>query len=311
MQPTLNELRQAMTSKVRLTVLAVALLGVSANAGWAEEGPFPVRLNPRLMLESVDDAAIGVRLRGPLWPDWPESGGLELFRLAPHPSDGPFVSFEERIVDVKVANSCIELRTLSDVGYEGRFRNDWEVQRGLLRQCEVIEMLRDVREAQFSYVQDFVLTAEAPDELSPMIDNEAMFFRLCDGYIANDRSIPWSTFDKIVEVEVHSPFDIHVWAEHAVLKDDFGNELPVGAVTVVWLWAWGDFTGDGVEDVLVETISQAAHWSGPGRTPPWLARNSFGGLYVLTRMGSDDVLKVADADKYLTNESLDGKSCDR
>ncbi|MCZ6666135.1 MAG: hypothetical protein O7B81_12575 [Gammaproteobacteria bacterium] len=293
----------------RSAVLALTLLGVSANACWAEEGPFPVRVNPRLALERVDAAAIDARLRGPLWPDWPDSGGAELFKLAPLSPDGPIESFEERIVDVKVANNCIELRALSDAGYEGRYRNDWEVQRGLLRQCDVIEMLRDVGEARMSYVQDFVLTADAPDVLPPMIENGAMFRRLCDQYIANDRSIPWSTFDKIVEVEVHSPFDIHVWAEHAVLKDDVGNELPVGALTVVWLWAWGDFTGDGVEDVLVETISQAAHWSGPGRTPPWLARNSFGELYVLTRMGSDDVLKVADADKYLNPENLQFQTC--
>ena len=297
--------------RVLITAMA-AFLGVGACAAWAEEGPFPVRLNPRLALESVDAAAIDARLRGPLWPDWPDSGGAELFKLAPLTPDGPIDSFDERIIDVKVANSCIELRTLSDAGYEGRFRNEWEVQRGLLRQCEVIEMLRDVREAQFSYVRDFVLTAEAPDVLSPMIDNEAMFFRLCDGYIANDRSIPWSTFHKIVDVEVHSPFDIHVWAEHSVLEDDFGNALPVGAVTVVWLWAWGDFTGDGIEDVLVETNSQPAHWSEPDHTtPPWLARNSHGELYVLTRKGSEDVLTVVDAEKFLTGEWLDGKSCDR
>lgn len=301
-------MHRRMRNNVR--VAALALLCATTTAGQAEEGPFPVRVNPRLALESVDAAAIDARLSGPLWPDWPDSGGAELFKLAPHPSDGAFVSFEERILDVKVANSCIELRTLSDAGYEGRFRNEWEVQRGLLRQCEVIEMLRDVREAQFSYVRDFVLTAEAPDVLSPMIDNEAMFFRLCDGYIANDRSIPWSTFHKIVDVEVHSPFDIHVWAEHSVLEDDFGNALPVGAVTVVWLWAWGDFTGDGTEDVLVETNSQPAHWSEPDHTTqPWLARNSHGELYVLTRNASEDVLTVVDAEQYLTPENLRFQPC--
>lgn len=292
-----------------MRVAALALLCATATAGQAEEAPFPVRVNPRLALESVDAAAIDARLRGPLWPDWPDSGGLELFKLAPLSSDGPIESFEERVVDVEVANNCIELRALSDAGYEGRFRNDWQVQHGLLRQCDVIEMLRDVGDSQESYVHDFVLTADAPDVLPPMIENGAMFRRLCDQYIANDRSIPWSTFDKIVKVEVRSPFDVHVWAEHSVLKDDVGNELPVGTLTVVWLWAWGDFTGDGVEDVLVETHSQAAHWSGPDNTPPWIARNLFGELYVLTREGSDDVLTVVDAEKYLTPENLQFQTC--
>ncbi len=300
--------RVTISGHARSAVLALTLLGVSASAGWAEEGPFPVRLNPILELESVDPAAIDARLRGPLWPDSLDDPGIELFKVAPQLSYGLFKSFEERVIDRQVAGNCPALRALSEAGYEGRFRNNWQVQQALIRRCDAIEMLLDVREARVSYVREFTLSAEAPDVLPAMIDNSVPFDIFCDQYAANQASISWGAFDTIVKVEVRSPLMIRVWAERFVLNPGEDDQIIGGGLTAVRLLAWGDFTGEGTEDILVESISGPVDWIGLDRRLSFATASSVE-LFILTRSSHDEVLRVVGVERHLRSWQRNGEKC--
>jgi len=292
-------------------VAALALLCATTTAGQAEEGLFPVRVNPRLELESADPAAIEARIRGPLWPSMPDDGGFDLYRLVPLSPDGPIESFDERIIDVKVANDCIELRALSDAGYEGRFRNDWEVQRGLLNQCYAFRLIQNARAAETSYVQDFMMNAAAVDVLPVMVNNGALFDRLCDEYIANHNAVPWSAFDKIVEIKSRNEFDMIVLTEHRDSSDAQGEYRSVGGGYVgVEILAWADFNADGIEDLLISSYSRPLTWY-PDDADYFVHRDSLDVIYLITRDSPGSVLRVIDAEQYLTDEWLDGVPCPR
>ena len=300
-----------MVTRRYLVAAMAALLCAATSTGWAEEGPFPVRVNPRLLLDSIDATAIDARLQGPLWPDWPDSGGLELYRLAPLSPEGPIESFEERIVDVKVANNCIELQDLSDAGYEGRYRQDWELQRGLLNQCYAFRLIQDARPAGTSYVHDFIMNSDAVNVLPVMVNNGALFDRLCDEFIANRNAVPWSEFDKIIEIEIRNEFDMVVLTEHRDNPEAQGEYHSVGGGQVgVEILAWGDFTADGTEDLLISSHSRPITWR-PDDADHLVHRDSLDVIYLVTRDASDAVLRVIDAEKYLRDDWLDGEPCPR
>ena len=280
---------------------AVGVLLIWIGAAVAEEGTYPVKLNPRLGLASVDDAAIDARLRRFFWPGSKQSRGLDLYRLRDDYSRLT-MKFEEAVLDQVLATNCIELKALTKAGYAARFRNEEDLQFGLLNTCEAIEMLRRARPARISYVRDFVMSAEAVNVLPVMLDNGAMFGRLCEEFIANRLGVAWSNFDKIINVEVHGEYGIHVLAQQRT--DIESGEFPSssGGDIDVSLLVWADFNGDGVEDMLIESGSRPVDWLGLDRNLVY-ARNILSEVYIVTRHSPEEVLRVIDAERYLAKYS--------
>lgn len=286
--------------------MLAALAGACAVA--SEETRYPIKLNPDLGLASTDDAAIDARLHGPLWPSMPDEPGLEIYLFREDPWVAYETPFEDLVIDTKVAANCIELKALTEAGYLGRYRNDRDVQKGLLETCEAIELLRTARPARVSYVRDFVLDADALDVLPPMIDNGALVDRLCEEYVANSRGIAWSAMDEILEVERWGDYGMTVWAQYAAPNPEDEYPLAAGLRTSINLWAWADFTGDGIEELLFNTGSNAVGWAGPERKL-FIARDSLGGTYILRRNAPGAVLQVVNAERHLSPERLNSESC--
>ncbi len=291
----------------RAAAFATALALVCAGAALSAEGPYPVKLNPRLGLESADTAAIDARLGGPLWPDWPEGWGLDLYKFSRDPWFSGNTPFEDLVIDQALATNCIELKALTEAGYLGRYRNDRGVQQGLLKECEAIEMLRRVRPARISYVRDFVMSANAVDVLPVMLD-QPFGRQLCDEYAANQQGVPWSAFYRSVEVDVRDDYTIEVMAETQGPKMDDPMMISLGDQTWVKVMAWGDFNEDGVEDLLLLSRSTSVEWHGPERKP-FFARTTWDEMYVVTRDAPGAVMRVINEERYLTPERLRSYSC--
>ena len=278
-------------------VALLILTGAAVAAGW----PYPVKLNPRLGLASVDAAAIDARLRRFFWPGSKTSRGLDLYKLRDDYSRFT-MKFEEAVLDQALATNCIELKALTKAGYAARYRHEEDLQFGLLNTCEAIEMLRRARPARISYVRDFAMSAEAVNVLPVMLDNGAMFGRLCEEFIANRQGVAWSNVDKIINVKIHGEFAIRVLAQQDTDIQSEGFPSSSGGSINVSLLAWADFNGDGVEDMLIDSASRPVDWFGPDRNLVY-ARNILPEVYVVTRHSPEEVLRVIDAERYLAKYS--------
>ncbi len=299
----------ALPVRARVAVSAAALSALlGACTSPAEDVLYPVKLNPMLALESVDAVAIDARLAGPLWPSAPEEPGLEVYLFREDPWIASETPFEDLVIDAKLATNCIELKALTEAGYLGRYRNDRGAQWGLLKECEAIQLLRTARPAGVSFVRDFVLDADAVDVLPSMIDNGDLVGRLCEEYIANTQGVAWSAMDDIVEVEQRGDYDVVVWAQYAAANPEDDYPLAAGLRTNIRLLAWADFTGDGVEEMLFYTGSNAVNWSGPEREL-FFARDSLSDTYILRRNAPGAVLRVVDAERYLMNPAHQRDPC--
>ena len=249
-----------------LTGLA-ALVLAGAGSGWAEEGLFPVRLNPDLGLASVDPAEIEARLRWPLWPDLPDDPGLELYKFRVDPWIAYKKPFSELVIDQQYVPNCTAMISLTNFGYLARYRNDREIQKLLFTRCEAIEFLHTARPSHVSYVQNFVMSLEAPDVLPVMIGNGVSSLDLCNEITANEQRVPWSAVDPFVDVGAPVIYRMGVQAEYAELVDGVHVPMGIGAETYLEILAWADFNDDGVEDVLIRSHSVGMEWWVPQMHP--------------------------------------------
>ena len=295
--------------KPRIAALVVAVTLVWIGAAVAAEGPFPVKLNPRLGLASVDDAAIDARLhhRRFSWPDWVESLGLDLYKIRPgYLSLG--MTFEEAVLEQALATNCIELKAFTEAGLTGRYQNDYAIQHGLLKECEAIEVLRRARPARTSYVRDFVMSENAVHVLPVMLD-QPFRRQLCEEFAANKRGVPWSAYYRIVEVDVRDDYTMKVMAETRSPEADDPMMISLGDETWVEAVAWADFNEDGVEDLLLLSRSTQVELQGPERKLIFVARTTWNEMYLVTRDAPGAVMRVIDAERYLTPERLRSYSC--
>ena len=287
-------------------VAVVVLLWV--GGALAAEGPYPVRLHPWVELDSVDDAAIDARLRDPFSPDDPKGGGVTVHTLKERPLDR-WADWEDRIGESAVANNCVELKALTDAGYSAFSPFKFMRQQALLNWCRILETLRRARPARVSYLRDFVMSAAAVDTLPVMLNYARHTRGKCAEYIANRDGVPWSAMDKIVEVDVIDETSMRVLTEHPNERFTEGGFVWVGGGwTSVRVMAWGDFNGDGIEDLLMNVGSHAVTWR--KHTGDYsVATANLGDLFVVTRDAPGAVLHVLDAERYLAPESRGSEPC--
>lgn len=281
---------------------------VVAGAALAEDGSFPVRLNPDLGLASVDPAEIEARLRWPLWPDRPDDPGLKLYKFRGNPWVVFKKSFSEMVIDQQFAPNCAAMIWLTNLGYLAGSQNDREIQKLIFTECEAIEFLHTARPSRVSFVRDFIMSVEAPDVLPVMISNGGSSLDFCSEIAANERRVPWSAVDPFMDVGAPVIYRMGVQAEYGELVDGAQVRMGIGAETYLEILAWADFNGDGVEDVLIRSHTVAMEWSEPDRRE-WYARFGANDYYVVTRHSPGSALYVVDPERHLATAKRKGISC--
>jgi hypothetical protein len=234
------------------------MLGPAGPALAAEEGPYPVWWSGELELESLD--RVDQRLRRDLWPGDP--GGFPLFKGAP----GNY--------ETVAAHSCESLFRLTDEGYSAITTNDLHAQNLLLSECRAIALLGRAKPARVSHLRDFVMNAAALDHLPALLNLYPSCEFICYAVEANERGIPFTKFETPLVVDVESGDEITVWT--------------TGWMAHLTVMARGDFTADGVDDMLL--ISSGGATEGSWKT----AR-----LYLMTRDAPGAVLRVIGAEREL------------
>ncbi len=240
------------------TLVAAISLSLISAASAAAEGPYPIWWSTELELDSLDE--VEARLRRDLWLDFPE--GLKLYRA-------------QGAGHVRAhARNCISLWKLSEAGYDGGNSSDIGVQHYHRSVCRAIALLGQAKSARISHLRDFMLNAEAVGFLPPLVNLQPSCHSICQAYFKNKRGVPLTEFEDIERIEVTNEDSLVVWS--AIWR------------TTMMLVARGDFTADGLDDILL--ISHGGATEGTLRGAD---------LYVLTRDKPGAVLRVMDAKQYL------------
>jgi hypothetical protein len=216
--------------------------------------PHPVWWSPMLELDSLE--AIDARLARHIWPG--DDEGL------------PLAKWDGEIREEASAVNCIELERLVAAGFSGISSNDFGLQ--LLNQalCRGIEALGRAQPAETSYLRDFVLDEEAIHLLPAMAKISPSCDYQCRQRVANERRIPLSRFEPVIQVIVKSEEQIRI--------------RTIDWVSIVTILGRGDFNGDGVDDllVLINGGSMSGTWGGAE-------------LYLLSRDAPSAILFVVEA----------------
>ncbi len=246
-------IRNRLYGLICLTVLAFA-----ATVRAAEDGPYPIWWSAELELDSLDQ--VGARLRRALWPDFSE--GLKLYK-----GQGAAQMTAQ-------ARNCNSLISLTVEGYYGGGSPDIFVQNYQLSVCQAVDLLGQARPARVSYLRDFALNKDAVNHLPAMVNIYAACSFVCRAFYANRRGVPLAKFVEIERLKVSDKNSLIVWT--------------VGWRIEMTLVARGDFTSDGLDDILLMSSGGAI-------------KGTMGGaeLYLLTRDEPDAVLRVINPEKHL------------
>lgn len=252
-------IRMALWGVICLTALAFVGTGRAA-----EDGPYPVWWSDKLELDSLDQ--VEARLHRDLWPDSPD--GFPLFKGEP-----------DNYVTVE-AHSCESLSRLTEEGYSALSSNDRWALNHLLSDCRAIAMIARAKPAALSHLRDFVMDAAALDYLPALVNLYPSCSSICYAVAANQRGIPYTTLETSLAIDLTSDDEMTVWT--------------TGWMAHLTVMARGDFTADGVDDMLL--ISSGGATEGSWKT----AR-----LYLMTRDAPGAVLRVVDAER----ESCPDRGC--
>ncbi len=240
-------------------LLAALLLTLTAPAQAHEIAPlYPVWWSDELELESLD--RVNQRLRRDFWPGIGE--GFDLY-----------VGIKPKLRKA-YARNCESLVRLSEAGYSALGNINIKPQIFNLAFCRAIAMLAKAKAARVSYLRDFVLNAEALDYLPPLVNLYPSCELICYAVEANERGIPYSTFETALGVEVKSDEEMLV--------------LTTSWKVIFTIVGRGDFTGNGVDDMLLLANGHATEGT-YGSTR----------LYLMTRDTPGAVLRVIDAKQEL------------
>lgn len=204
--------------------LTFALLLMSAALAWPQDAArgkdrsasYPVQYSSRLNLSS--GAEISERLRAPFTEGTAHPNGIDNC--------------------VQLLASC-KPRSRDCAASSGSDR-DLLAQRSTLADCTVLEQLQKARPATRSFLAELKWDERVlpllPPQLSISVSDEAR--RKAD--MAAQRGQSWARFDASVKAEAKGADQIEVRG------DGFSQQLV--------LWGRGDFNGDGLEELLVQSL---------------------------------------------------------
>ncbi len=272
---------RALISATLVVAISLSLIGAASAA---EEGPYPVWWSPKLGLESLE--RVEARLEGPFW------GAGESYTVYKGVGDGR----SETTVD-----TCNMRRGLFEEGYYAEApQRYFEVY--LWAMCDALEKLGTAQPAQRSFVRNFVFDRNAMNVLPAFIRGAESCSFLCRLKRDNEKGITWTQLEaslfKRYTTEISS-IPVSSVVRSIQVKDDKTatilienvQEIPIEEErTTVWSYwvdrypveilAYGDFNGNGLEDMLMRRQG---------------ARN----VYVLTRDTPEAVFYVLNAEEHL------------
>ena len=239
---------------IALAILLAAIpLWNAARTAAAEE--FPVWWSPRLEVESLDkiDARLSRKfhIHGRVEADRKHNG----------------------VRETAVMDSCTTTRRLSDAGFQGLGPTSG-LQLAILAKCQAIELLADIRPAERSFVQNFVLDETAIPFLPIMFNAFSQCRTLLEQQDLNADHVPLIESEDVREIE----------AVEALSDGRFRYRTYTDRTTIEIL-SRGDMTGDGLADLTVLLISSFIGGSGGGTA-----------LFVVSRDEPDGVLYVVEED---------------
>ncbi len=242
----------------RLALAFLAMLMLAGPALAAEDGPYPVWWSDKLELDSLDQ--VEARLRRDIWPHLPE--GMELYV-----GGGPDGQQAQ-------ARDCDSLIKFSEAGYQGLGNPNIKVQLLNLAYCRAIALLRQAKPARESHLRTLRMNAEALEFLPALVNLQVSCEFICYAVEANERGIPFTKFETPLVVDVKNDDEMTVWT--------------TGWMVILSIVGRGDFTGDGVDDMLLLANGGATEGT-------YGASN----LYLMTREAPGAVLRVMDAEREL------------
>ena len=138
-------------------------------------------------------------------------------------------------------SNCTQLLTKRGQQGEGQGpEQEMQAERATMAECLVMQELRQARPSRSSYVHnlpwDDRLMSLLPPQLAITVSNETRRAAAA----AASRGQNWQDFDPSATASVNGPEDI------VVTGKGFREQLT--------LWGRGDFNGDGVEDLLVQSL---------------------------------------------------------
>ncbi|MBW8055990.1 MAG: hypothetical protein FVQ76_11860 [Nitrospira sp.] len=165
------------------------------------------------------------------------------------------------------AYSCDALEKLTREGYfGGGDQYPWE-QHDDLAYCRALALLKRVKPAKTSHLRAFRLNSNALDYLPAAVILPVTCDRICRAHEADQSGIPLSRFEKIRRVQWMGEDEAVVWTEDRKVF-----------LTII---ARGDFTSDGIDDLLLMAQGGLVDW------PEGADR-----LFLLTREEPDAMLRV-------------------
>jgi hypothetical protein len=247
----------------RTAGLALLWAGLVLGSGAAvatesdAQPPYPVWWSPVLELDSLD--AIDARLARALWEHDPE--GMTLYK-----SEG------DTRLEVQ-ANSCIELKRLVVDGYEGVGSRGYWLRQLKQAECTAITMLKDAESASTSYLHDFRLDSSSVNYLPAAAALKPSCYRMCREAAANDRRIPLTGVYEVIGVDALSDGQLDFWLNDWKIR--------------LTLLARADFTGDGLEDLLLLSSGGTI-----------MGRGAWAHLFLLSRDASNTVFHVPNLNRH-------------
>lgn len=241
---------------IRLWAIAAAAV-LAACAPVAETGPYPIWWSPRLELTSLDQ--IDARLQRDLWPTI--DAKMEVYLN----HDGT--------KDKALARNCKSLIELTDADYWALSSLEYFVQRSELAHCRAIKMLGQGRAADVSYLRNFTMNESAVIYLPALVGLTSSCRRTCEYIDANARGLAIPEFETIIKIEELSDNEMVLISE--------GWEVRLEVL------ARGDFTADGVDDILLYSSGSAIGGS-------FATASSF----LLIRSAPDMILRVVNAERH-------------
>ncbi len=139
--------------------------------------------------------------------------------------------------------SCNEYFYLKYQGYEPSCNAAQEVEGSSFKiPCNTLQYLKKAQPSKVSFLQGFKLTDNPLKNLPLTLGLYLSSDEAKEVSIAREKRLTWKEFAPTAKVEVEDPNNISI-----DIQDSDGEV----SGTYISLLAWGDFNGDGVEDILL------------------------------------------------------------